>query len=41
MEHYMQKRNLWKQSWKDKLAAEYRAALGDAVAFAEKSAHSR
>jgi TPP-dependent pyruvate/acetoin dehydrogenase alpha subunit len=41
MEHYMQKRNLWKQSWKDKLAAEYRAALSDAVAFAEKSARSR
>ena len=26
MEHYMKKRNLWKQSWKDKLVAEYRAA---------------
>ena len=40
MEHYMKKRSLWKQSWSDKLAAEYRAALAEAVAFAEKSPHS-
>ncbi len=41
MEHYMKKRSLWKQSWKDSLVAKYRAALAEAVAFAEKSAHSR
>jgi TPP-dependent pyruvate/acetoin dehydrogenase alpha subunit len=41
MEHYMKKRNLWKQSWKDKLVTEYRAALVQAVAFAEASSHSR
>jgi TPP-dependent pyruvate/acetoin dehydrogenase alpha subunit len=35
MEHYMKKRNLWKQSWRDNLAAEYRAALADAVRFAQ------
>jgi len=41
MEHYMTKRNLWKQSWRDKLAAEYRSALAEAVAFAEESTRSR
>ena len=40
MEHYMKKRNLWKQAWKDDLVEEYRAALAEAVAFAEKSAPS-
>jgi TPP-dependent pyruvate/acetoin dehydrogenase alpha subunit len=30
MEHYMKKRSLWKQSWKDKLHADYRAALAEA-----------
>src|SRR5208337_5191819 len=34
MEHYMKKRSLWKQAWKDNLVAEYRAALAEAVAFA-------
>ena len=41
MEHYMKKRNLWKQSWRDHLATDYRVALAEAVALAEKSAHSR
>ncbi len=41
MEHYMKKRGLWKQAWKDKLVAEYRAALAEAVAFAEGSSHPR
>jgi TPP-dependent pyruvate/acetoin dehydrogenase alpha subunit len=40
MEHYMKKRGLWKQAWRDNLAAEYRASLAEALAFAEKSAHS-
>ncbi len=30
MEHYMKKRSLWKQAWKDKLHADYRAALAKA-----------
>lgn len=34
MEHYMKKRNLWKQSWKAKLVTDYRTALANAVAFA-------
>jgi TPP-dependent pyruvate/acetoin dehydrogenase alpha subunit len=41
MEHYMKKRNLWKQSWRDNLAAEYRVSLADALAFAQKLSHSR
>ena len=41
MEHYMKKRSLWVQTWKDKLVEEYRAALAEAVAFAEPSAQSR
>lgn len=41
MEHYMKKRSLWKQAWKDKVVEEYRAALAEAVAFAEDSSHSR
>jgi len=41
MEHYMKKRSLWKQAWKDNLVAEYRAALVEAVAFAEESSPSR
>ena len=27
MEHYMKKRGLWKQAWKERLAGDYRAAL--------------
>jgi TPP-dependent pyruvate/acetoin dehydrogenase alpha subunit len=41
MEHYMKKRSLWKQSWKDTLVAKYRSTLAEAVAFAEQSARSR
>ena len=41
MEHYMKKRTLWKQSWKDNLVREYAAALADAVKFAEQSSRSR
>ncbi len=41
MEHYMKKRDLWNQSWKDNLVAEYRAALAEAVAFAQESNRSR
>ena len=37
MEHYMKKRNLWNQSWKDNLVAEYRSALAEALKFAEES----
>lgn len=37
MEHYMKKRNLWKQDWKDEIAEGYRAALKRAVAVAGKS----
>lgn len=39
MEHYMKKRSLWRQAWKDNLAAEYRAALAKALRFAEESLH--
>jgi TPP-dependent pyruvate/acetoin dehydrogenase alpha subunit len=35
MEHYMKKRSLWKQSWKDQLAGEYRVALADAATAAD------
>jgi TPP-dependent pyruvate/acetoin dehydrogenase alpha subunit len=31
MEHYMKKRKLWQQAWKDRLVDEYRSALADAV----------
>jgi len=41
MEHYMKKRNLWKQSWKNHLAAEYRAALAEAVTSLQRSSNSR
>ncbi len=39
MEHYMKKRNLWRQSLKDALVAEYRASLSSAFASAEESFH--
>ena len=35
MEHYMKKRKLWKQSWQDSIAEDYRAAVAKAV----KAAH--
>jgi acetoin:2,6-dichlorophenolindophenol oxidoreductase subunit alpha len=35
MEHYMKKRKLWNQAWKENLVEEYRAALIDATALAE------
>lgn len=37
MEHYMKKRGLWKQAWKERLAGDYRAALAKAVTSAETS----
>ena len=33
MEHYMKKRSLWKQAWKERLAGDYRTALAEAVAL--------
>jgi acetoin:2,6-dichlorophenolindophenol oxidoreductase subunit alpha len=36
MEHYMKKRSLWEQAWKDKIAADYRAELAAAVASAKR-----
>ncbi len=36
MEHYMKKRSLWKQGWKDTLVEGYGAAFIEAVAFAEQ-----
>lgn len=39
MEHYMKKRKLWKQAWKENLVDEYRAALIDATALAEAAMH--
>ena len=33
MEHYMKKRSLWKQAWKDGLVEDYRTALRAAVAL--------
>jgi TPP-dependent pyruvate/acetoin dehydrogenase alpha subunit len=41
MEHYMKKRSLWQQKWRDKIAEEYRCALAEALVFAEESGHSR
>jgi TPP-dependent pyruvate/acetoin dehydrogenase alpha subunit len=41
MEHYMKKRNLWRQAWKENLVEEYRAALIDATALAEAAMHKR
>ena len=40
MEHYMKKRKLWQQSWKDHLVNEYRSALADAIRFLVPSAKS-
>lgn len=39
MEHYMKKRNLWRQPLKDALVEEYRASLSSAFASAEESFH--
>jgi pyruvate dehydrogenase E1 component alpha subunit len=39
MEHYMKKRNLWRQSLTDALVEEYRASLSSAFASAEESFH--
>lgn len=41
MEHYMKKRSLWQQGWKDALVEDYRSALTSAVALAEGSLRSR
>ena len=41
MEHYMKKRKLWQQSWKDALDAEYRSALSAAVNSLELTAKPR
>ena len=41
MEHYMKKRSLWKQAWKDSLVEDYRSALTRAVALAEGPLRSR
>ena len=41
MEHYMKKRYLWKQSWKDSLVEQYQAALNGAVSTTEKSFRGR
>ena len=40
MEHYMKKRSLWRQEWKEDLVTRYRVALKQAVAAAQKSLHS-
>ena len=37
MEHYMKKRKLWRQAWKENLVEEYRAALIDAAGPAERA----
>jgi TPP-dependent pyruvate/acetoin dehydrogenase alpha subunit len=36
MEHYMKKRSLWKQPWKERLAQDFRATLARAVEIAHK-----
>ena len=41
MEHYMKKRSLWQQAWKDALVEDYRSALTSAVAWAGEALHSR
>jgi TPP-dependent pyruvate/acetoin dehydrogenase alpha subunit len=41
MEHYMKKRSLWQQRWRDNLVEEYCTALDEAVAFAAEASHSR
>ena len=35
MEHYMKKRKLWRQGWKDRLVDEYRSALAAAIQTAK------
>ncbi|HZD30237.1 MAG TPA: thiamine pyrophosphate-dependent enzyme [Candidatus Angelobacter sp.] len=35
MEHYMKKRSLWKQAWKDRLVEEYRASLTKTVTLTQ------
>lgn len=37
MEHYMKKRSLWRQAWKDDLVERYRAALAEAIASVERA----
>lgn len=41
MEHYMKKRKLWQQTWKDVLVDEYRSALTTAIRSLEPAAKSR
>ncbi len=41
MEHYMKKRNLWKQAWSDTLVANYQAALANAVESVGRLPRSR
>jgi pyruvate dehydrogenase E1 component alpha subunit len=40
MEHYMKKRSLWQQAWKDSLAKSYLDSLTKAILFAEREARS-
>jgi pyruvate dehydrogenase E1 component alpha subunit len=37
MEHYMKKRKLWQQEWKDRLVSEYRSSLTSAAEQASKA----
>jgi pyruvate dehydrogenase E1 component alpha subunit len=41
MEHYMKKRKLWQQAWKDQLVDEYRSALAAAVNSLQRSPKGR
>ena len=41
MEHYMKKRKLWQQAWKDTLVHKYQAALATAASSLEPIAKSR
>jgi len=41
MEHYMRKRNLWKQLWKDEMVQGYRTAINEAIRSVETNSPSR
>ena len=41
MQHYLEKRKLWKQSWKDELARKFNAEIEEAQAFFPRSAETQ
>jgi hypothetical protein len=41
MEHYMKKRKLWQQKWKDAVMEEYKSALSAAVSSLDQTSKLR